>query len=194
VHCKLNCSDHAASSCWSLRRKALWKKKNAKGCFVIIVCKILCERLSNTFPVTWKLWIKHVQANHCRIVLDIWHHFANYFKGRCFLARYADFSGISYLITFKTELLYQYIKLCRTAITTNLKKEKEYGIVAPSCCSSCDGVLRHRSRAFNREVRQECGGAQAKPEWTWSNGESLFLLAGCSCRRDVISVACSHFA
>jgi len=30
---KLNCSNQAAGSYWSLRRKALWKMKNAKGCF-----------------------------------------------------------------------------------------------------------------------------------------------------------------
>ena len=33
MFCKLNCSDHAAGSYWSLSRKALWKMKNAKGCF-----------------------------------------------------------------------------------------------------------------------------------------------------------------
>jgi len=33
MHYKLNCSDHAASSYWSVRRKSLWKMKNAKGCF-----------------------------------------------------------------------------------------------------------------------------------------------------------------
>jgi len=43
-------------------------------------------------------------------------------------------------------------------------------------------------------VLQEYGGTQAAMEWTWLSREPLLLLALCTCRLGVLSVAFSHLA
>lgn len=44
----------------------------------------------------------------------------------------------------------------------------------------CDGALRHMPRARIQEAFQKGSCAQAAVDWTWSSGESLFLLARCT--------------
>jgi len=64
VHCKLNCSDHAASSCWSLRRKVLWKMKNVKSCFGSdVVVRSIHRHMTqlDTCRWWWRVmpWVRH---------------------------------------------------------------------------------------------------------------------------------------
>jgi len=51
----------------------------------------------------------------------------------------------------------------------------------------CDGALHRMPRARNREVLQECGGAQATIEWTWWSWEYCCLPVALA---DLVSFRC----